>query len=43
MSIDMTAMLNNSIDTNQYNADKIKNSVNSVSKETSDDELMQVC
>ena len=43
MSIDMTAMLNNSIDTNHYNADKIKNSVNSVSKETSDDELMQVC
>ena len=26
MSIDMTAMLNNSIDTNHYNADKIKNS-----------------
>ena len=43
MSIDMTAMLNNNIDTNHYNADKIKNSVNNVSKETSDDELMQVC
>lgn len=42
MSMDIIALQNN-IDTNQYNADKIKNSAKNLSKDTDDDELMQVC
>ncbi len=43
MNIDMTAMLNSTVQNNNYNADKLQNSVNNVSSKTSEDELLEVC
>ncbi|MBQ8280021.1 MAG: hypothetical protein IJZ23_09300 [Roseburia sp.] len=45
MSISLDAsMLNiSSTATNNYNADKVKNSLNNVSSKTSEDELLEVC
>ena len=45
LSIDgMASMLNTSnANMNNYNADKVQNSLNSVSTSTSEDELLQVC
>ena len=44
MSISLDAsMLNINSAANNFNADKVKNNLNSVSKSTSDDELLEVC
>ena len=42
MNMDISA-LQNKVDTNQYQANKMKNSIKNLSKDTKEDELMQVC